>query len=216
MISIAVIIILSYLAGSLPTSIIAGKVLKGIDIREHGSGNAGATNVLRVLGWKAASVMGIIDLLKGFVATVYISGIAFGDVPVSHDIVRIAAGLSAVIGHIWTVFSGFKGGRGVMTGWGAMIVLSPIAAGVTALGWIVVTVTRYVSVGSLVGTVLGAIAMIVLGMLELVPMEYILFSIPGAIVIFVRHFENIGRLASGSEEPVTEPGRPTRARTRHS
>ena len=115
MISIAVIIILSYLAGSLPTSILAGKILKDIDIREHGSGNAGATNVFRVLGWKTALVVGIIDLFKGFAATIFISGIAFSNVPMSQELVRIIAGISAIVGHIWTVFAGFKGGKGVLT-----------------------------------------------------------------------------------------------------
>ena len=103
-----------------------------------------------------------------------------------------------------------------MTGWGSMIVLSPIAAGVTAVGWIVVTVTKYVSVGSLFGTTLGAITIVVLGLLGLAPMEYIIFSIAGAGVIWVRHAENIRRLISGEEKPVTEAGRPTRTRTRES
>ena len=202
MISIAVIIILSYLAGSLPTSIIAGKVLKSIDIREHGSGNAGATNVLRVLGWKAASVVGIIDLLKGFVATVYISGIAFGDVPVSHDIVRIAAGLSAVIGHIWTVFSGFKGGKGVLTVIGMFFGLSPVSVILCiAVASTVFMVTKYVSATSITGAV--SLVMIVairkyLLMHDIGTTLFILTLLISVLIIFT-HRSNIQRLINGTE-----------------
>ncbi|MCH7782097.1 glycerol-3-phosphate 1-O-acyltransferase PlsY [candidate division KSB1 bacterium] len=202
MISIAVIIILSYLAGSLPTSIIAGKVLKSIDIREHGSGNAGATNVFRVLGWKAASVVGIIDLLKGFVATVYISGIAFGDVPVSHDIVRIAAGLSAVIGHIWTVFSGFKGGKGVLTVIGMFFGLSPVSVILCiAVASTVFMVTKYVSATSITGAV--SLVMIVairkyLLMHDIGTVLFILTLLTSVLIIFT-HRSNIQRLINGTE-----------------
>ena len=202
MISIAVIIILSYLAGSLPTSIIAGKVLKGIDIREHGSGNAGATNVFRVLGWKAASVVGIIDLLKGFVATVYISGIAFGDVSVSHDIVRIAAGLSAVIGHIWTVFSGFKGGKGVLTVIGMFFGLSPVSVILCiAVASTVFMVTKYVSATSITGAV--SLVMIVavrkyLLMHDIGTVLFILTLLTSVLIIFT-HRSNIQRLINGTE-----------------
>ena len=207
----AVALVVAYLLGALPTGLIVVKAIRGVDIRRYGSGSTGSTNVYRTLGRTPAVAVIVLDIAQGSVA-VTMTWVATG----GNEYAQAIAGVVVIIGHSWPVFSGFKGGRGVMTGWGAMIVLSPIAAGVTALGWIVVTVTRYVSIGSLVGTVLGAIAMIVLGMLELVPMEYILFSIPGAIVIFIRHFENISRLASGTEEPVMEPGKPTRARTRHS
>ena len=202
MISIAVIIILSYLAGSLPTSIIAGKVLKSIDIREHGSGNAGATNVFRVLGWKAASVVGIIDLLKGFVATVYISGIAFGDVSVSHDIVRIAAGLSAVIGHIWTVFSGFKRGKGVLTVIGMFFGLWPVSVILCiAVASAVFMVTKYVSATSITGAV--SLVMIVairkyLLMHDIGTTLFILTLLISVLIIFT-HRSNIQRLINGTE-----------------
>lgn len=202
MISIAVIIILSYLAGSLPTSIIAGKVLKSIDIREHGSGNAGATNVFRVLGWKAASVVGIIDLLKGFVATVYISGIAFGDVPVSHDIVRIAAGLSAVIGHIWTVFSGFKGGKGVLTVIGMFFGLSPVSVILCiAVASTVFMVTKYVSATSITGAVSLVMIVAIRKYLLMHDIGTALFSLTLliSVLIIFTHRSNIQRLINGTE-----------------
>lgn len=204
-------LVVSYLLGALPTGLVVGKLVRGVDIRQYGSGSTGSTNMYRTLGrGPAATVVGL-DIVKGALA-VGIAWIATDGNEYAHAL----CGVSVIVGHSWPVFSGFRGGRGVMTGWGSMIALSPIAAGVTAVGWIVVTVTKYVSVGSLFGTTLGAITIVVLGLLGLAPMEYIIFSIAGAGVIWVRHAENIRRLISGEEKPVTEAGRPTRTRTRES
>lgn len=204
-------LIVAYLLGALPTGLAVGKAIRGVDIRRYGSGSSGSTNVYRTLGRVPAATVVSLDVAKG-AASVGIAWLATDGNEYAHAL----AGVAVIVGHSWPVFSGFRGGRGVMTGWGAMIALSPIAAGVTAIGLVVITVTRYVSVGSLFGTVVGTIAMIVLGLVGLAPLEYIIFSVLGAVVIFVRHFDNISRLVSGAEEPVTEPGRPTRARTRHS
>ena len=110
MLEILIVLILSYLVGSIPTAIIAGKLLKKIDIREYGSGNAGATNVLRVLGWKAALVVLLIDMLKGYAAVTWIVEI----IPNVQDldtkaIYQIMAGAASICGHIWTIFANFKG-----------------------------------------------------------------------------------------------------------
>ncbi|MBT4072936.1 MAG: glycerol-3-phosphate 1-O-acyltransferase PlsY [Chloroflexi bacterium] len=204
-------LIVAYILGALPTGLVVGKLVRGVDIRKYGSGSTGSTNMYRTLGRiPAATVVGL-DIAKGALA-VGIAWIATDGNEYSHAL----AGVAVIVGHSWPVFSGFRGGRGVMTGWGAMIALSPIAAGITALGWIIVTVTRYVSVGSLFGTTLGAIAIIVLGFVGKAPMEYVVFSIIGAAVIWIRHFDNIGRLMSGAEKPVTEAGRPKRARSHES
>jgi glycerol-3-phosphate acyltransferase PlsY len=148
-------ILISYLVGSVPTSIIVGKLLKGIDIRQHGSGNAGATNVFRVLGWKAGLVVLLIDIAKGVIPTVWVSqlGLQSG---FSWEFVnfQIVAGLCAVFGHIWTIFAGFKGGKGVGTGAGMVIGLAPLTV-LICLGVfvIVVAATRYVSLGSVLASV---------------------------------------------------------------
>jgi glycerol-3-phosphate acyltransferase PlsY len=204
-------LLVAYLLGALPTGLAVGKVVRGVDIRKYGSGSTGSTNVYRTLGRIPAGSVVALDIVKGALA-VGIAWIATDGNEYAHAI----AGVSVVIGHSWPVFSGFRGGKGVMTGWGAMIALSPIAAGITALGWIIVTVTRYVSIGSLFGTTLGCTTIVVLALTGHAPTEYIVFSLLAAVVIFIRHYENISRLMSGKEKPVKESGRPTRARTRQS
>lgn len=201
-------LVVAYLLGALPTGLAVGKLVRGVDIRRYGSGSTGSTNMYRTLGRVPAALVVGLDIVKGALP-VGIAWIATDGNEYAHAL----AGVSAVVGHSWPVFSGFRGGRGVMTGWGSMIALSPIAAGITAIGWIIVTVTKYVSVGSLLGTTIGAIAIIVLAVVGMAPMEYIIFAIGAAGVIWIRHSDNISRLMSGSEKPVTKPGRPTRART---
>jgi glycerol-3-phosphate acyltransferase PlsY len=204
-------LIVAYLLGALPTGLIVGKVIRGVDIRRYGSGSTGSTNVYRTLGKIPAAAAVLLDIAKGTVAV----GIAWAATN-DNEYALALAGVAVIVGHSWPVFSGFRGGKGVMTGWGAMIALSPIAAGITAVGWLVVTITKYVSIGSLFGTTLGTVTIVILGVIGLVPMEYAVFSVGGSLVIFIRHAENITRLMSGTEKPVTEPGRPTRARTRQS
>jgi glycerol-3-phosphate acyltransferase PlsY len=204
-------LIVAYLLGALPTGLIVGKVIRGVDIRRYGSGSTGSTNVYRTLGKIPAAAVVLLDIAKGTVAV----GIAWAATN-DNEYALALAGVAVIVGHSWPVFSGFRGGKGVMTGWGAMIALSPIAAGITAVGWLVVTITKYVSIGSLFGTTLGTVTIVILGVIGLAPMEYAVFSVGGSLVIFIRHAENITRLMSGTEKPVTEPGRPTRARTRQS
>jgi len=202
LISIAVIIILSYLAGSLPTSIIGSKILKNIDIREHGSGNAGATNVFRVLGWKTAFVVGIIDLIKGFAATVFISGIAFDSIPMSQELVQVIAGISAVIGHIWTVFAGFKGGKGVLTALGMFFGLSPVSMLICiGVGSIVLYYTRYVSATSLAGvvTLITVLSVRKYWLLHEIDTTVYIFTLFVCILIIFTHRSNIQRLINGTE-----------------
>jgi len=157
MLLLAIIVILSYLAGSIPVSIIISKAVKGIDIREHGSGNAGGTNVMRVLGWKYGLSVIILDALKGAFAVVVIARLFYGPLPFENvspfddfTLVQIIAGVAAVIGHIWTIFAGFKGGKGIATALGMLLMLVTIdmliAVGVFI---IVVSISRYVSLGSI-------------------------------------------------------------------
>ena len=119
---LAAIILLSYLIGSIPTSIIVSKAAKGIDIREYGSGNAGGTNVMRVLGWKYGISVILLDAFKGVLAVIVVARLHYGSIPFQNatpfddfTLIQIIAGFSAVIGHIWTVFAGFKGGKGIAT-----------------------------------------------------------------------------------------------------
>ena len=154
---LATIIILSYLVGSIPTSIIISKLFHGIDIREHGSGNAGGTNVMRVLGWKKGLLVILLDALKGALAVVVVARLHYGGLPFQNvspfddfTLVQIIAGIAAVIGHIWTIFAGFRGGKGIATAFGMLIMIITVDM-LVALGIfiIVVTLSRYVSLGSI-------------------------------------------------------------------
>lgn len=206
MLSIIIILLLSYLIGSIPNSIIAGKLLKGIDIREHGSGNPGATNVFRVLGWKAGVAVGLLDLTKGFIATVCISRIAFGDVPIGGNLLQILAGLSAVCGHVWTVFAGFKGGKGVLTAAGMFFGLAPFTTLVCLIVFFVVAIpTRYVSLGSITAAVTLAVIMLVRKLLLQPEIEIplFIFSLFISLLIIYTHRSNIKRLIDGTENKFT-------------
>ncbi|HDY76270.1 MAG TPA: acyl-phosphate glycerol 3-phosphate acyltransferase, partial [Candidatus Marinimicrobia bacterium] len=127
MFELILILFASYLTGSIPTSIIIGKAAKGIDIREHGSGNAGGTNVFRVLGWKYALVVVVFDVFKGWLPTaVYATSLQ--SLPIQDiGVIQILCGFAAVLGHIYTIFAGFKGGKGVGTVGGMLIALFPTA-----------------------------------------------------------------------------------------
>ena len=207
MLEILIVLILSYLVGSLPTAIIAGKILKKIDIRDHGSGNAGATNVLRVLGWKAALVVLLIDMLKGYAAVTWIVDI----IPDVYDIdtkaiYQIMAGAAVICGHIWTIFAGFKGGKGVGTAAGVFFGLQPIPVFICLLVFIgIVYRTKYVSLGSMISALLLPTILLVqyffLG--KPVPIAHSVIAVLLAVLIFIMHRENINRLVEGNENKIS-------------
>lgn len=185
-----------YLLGSLPTGFLAGKVLKGIDIRQRGSGNTGATNVYRVLGPAPGVVVLLIDIGKGLVPVLLVGRwLGMGSV-------QIVAGLGAVLGHMFTPFLRFKGGKGVATGAGVFLALAPIAClvGLCVWGALVLT-TRYVSVGS-VGAALVAPLVLVWQRTVLhhpIPTEVVAFGSLAGLLIVIRHIPNLRRLAAGTE-----------------
>ncbi len=206
MISLILILFLSYLIGSIPTSIIAGRIIKGIDIREHGSGNAGATNVFRVMGWKAGLLVLLLDMAKGFVATFYISKIGLDALPLDFSIVQILAGLTAVFGHIWTIFARFKGGKGVATAGGMLLGLAPLTVALCLLICIiVVALTRYVSLGSIIAATSLSVIMIIrkFGMGHDIAQPLLYFSFFVSLLIIYTHRTNIHRLIHGEENKFT-------------
>jgi acyl phosphate:glycerol-3-phosphate acyltransferase len=146
--NLLVVIILSYLVGSFPTGILAGKLFKKIDIREHGSGNSGATNSFRVLGWKLGVIVALVDMLKGFVAVAFISRITLFDATIQPDsVLFIAATLASVAGHVKPLFARFRGGRGFGTAVGAVTAQVPLVFPLCLLVFfIVLGFTGYVSV----------------------------------------------------------------------
>ena len=138
----------SYLAGSIPSSIIMGRLIRGIDIREHGSGNAGGTNVFRVLGWKPALVVLIIDGLKGWFSVAVLAPAFFNSQAIPDlGVVQILCGFAAVLGHTFTIFAGFKGGKGVGTLGGMLLALFPSAfLFCLTVGILTIILTGYVSI----------------------------------------------------------------------
>ncbi|MFO7768156.1 MAG: glycerol-3-phosphate 1-O-acyltransferase PlsY [bacterium] len=209
--NILLVLLLSYLAGSIPTSIIIARAVRGIDIRQHGSENAGATNVYRVLGLKWAIIVALADVGKGAFAALVLSGLPVGAPPafISPVLYQLLAGGAAVAGHIWTLFGGFKGGKGVATAVGAFLGIAPAAVGICLLVWLILVFTvRIMSVASLVAATLLPVAVWVLGMgaAEKAPPELIGFTVLLALLIFYTHRSNIGRLLRGEERVLGRPG----------
>lgn len=202
MLELIAVIALSYLLGSIPTSILVAKKLRGIDIRQHGSGNAGGTNVFRVLGWKPGLFVMLADTFKGFIATYWISRIAFGAAGMEDTTVQLIAGIAAVFGHIWTVFAGFRGGKGVGTSAGMLLALYPqallICLGVFA---IVFALTRIVSIGSMTAAVAFPIVLTLQRCCfgKTIPDLLYAFGFFAAALIIFTHRSNIKRLLSGTE-----------------
>ncbi len=212
MLSVLLILVLSYLAGSIPGSVWVGKLMHGIDVREHGSGNAGATNTFRVLGWKAGVLATIVDVGKGLLAAGVIANLRIDELPPglgfweAETVVRLLAGLAAIIGHMYPIYIGFKGGKGVNTAAGVLFALSPlsmvIALSVFAL---VLFSTRYVSLASLLATAAFpssiAIRKYMFGISTLDASLFVL-SLLMAVSIFYAHRANIKRLLSGTESRI--------------
>src|SRR6187399_3781869 len=187
--------LIAYLAGSIPVGVIVARLVGGPDLRSVGSGRTGGTNALRALGRKWAAVVVLGDLLKGAVP-VLLARYVTGD-----PLVEVLCGSAAVTGAIWSVFAGFRSGRGVGTGVGTMLVIQPVAVLLATLVFIVVILlTRYVSLGSLLGSAAMVPAMLlVLLVVPTTPLPYVLYSAVGAALIWLAHADNIDRLIHGRE-----------------
>ena len=189
-----------YLLGSLPFGLITGRMTTGVDIREHGSGSTGMTNVLRTIGRPAAALVLLLDMSKAVLA------VMLAKLLLDSPGVEAAAGLAAIVGHNWPVFTGFRGGRGTAAGWGGLIALSPLSALIaTVTGAAALAVSRYVSLGSLSGGVSGGVALVVLSIADFEPLAYAWFGAIGALLIVIRHRDNIGRLMKGDEHKLGQP-----------
>jgi len=208
-VGIALAIALSYLLGSIPTSAIAGRI-KGVDLRRHGSGNLGATNALRVLGPGVGVPVLAIDVGKGLLAVLLIGRLGAASA-LGPSGAALAAGLAAVAGHIWPVFAGFRGGKGVATACGVFLAMSPLAAlAAIALWGVVVGITRYVSLGSILAAAFLPWAVVLEARLagRPLPVPLVVVAAVVAAALVARHRSNIRRLITGTEN------RFGRARTR--
>jgi glycerol-3-phosphate acyltransferase PlsY len=216
MLLFVLIIILSYLVGSIPNSIIISKAVKGIDIREHGSGNAGGTNVMRVLGWKHGLLVILLDTLKGVIVVVFVARLFYyGDMPFENvtpfddfTFVQIIAGIFAVVGHIWTVFAGFRGGKGIATAMGMLIMVATVDI-LIAMGvfLVVVLTSRYVSLGSIIGAITVPAALVIRENVfnsHIQSYNIILpFVIFLSLLVIYTHRKNLIRILSGKENKLS-------------
>lgn len=207
-----VILVIAYFIGAIPFGVIIGRVFRGVDIRSYGSGGSGATNVTRTLGPVAGGAVLVADVVKGLVVAALVRW------AVESDAWLIAAvGTTAVLGHMFPVYIKFKGGKGVATGLGALAVISPIAAVIALSGVGIAVITRYVSLGSIIGSTLSLGLLIIFSIFELTILGwehdiwYLLFAIPVPIFIFWSHRSNVDRLAKGDESKLD--GKPIPRRT---
>ncbi len=191
----SIAILLSYFIGNFSTSMIVSKLWANIDIRKHGSGNAGSTNVLRTLGFKPALITFIGDALKGILA-VWVGGKLGGA-----DI-ALLCGIAAIVGHNWPALFGFKGGKGIATSIGVSIAVNPIIAFICiVLGIMIVVKTKYVSLGSITAISLLPIFFIFSGF------KYFLFGLVLALMAVFQHRQNIQRLLKGTESKIGQKSR---------
>ena len=203
------VVVLGYLLGSIPFGVLVTKRCAKVDIRQHGSGKIGMTNVLRTAGKKAAVMVLALDLLKGMLAVVFaglIVGGGYGEVGgfgVGVLVAEVLAALAAVAGHNWSVFLKFKGGRGVVTFFGGLIALCPPAAIFGVEVFVIgAGVTRYASLGSIAAAVATYTILIPLVIMNRFPIEYLAYTLIGTILIFIMHRDNIVRLLSGRERKL--------------
>jgi len=193
--------IAAYVIGSVPTAYIFGRVLKGIDIREYGSGNVGATNVFRVIGKVPGIIALIIDIIKGFVCATYLASGFMYLAPVTRpELYRILVGLFAIAGHNWTIFLRFKGGKGVAASAGVVIGLIPKIFWLGFLVWLITFfITGFVSLGSIIAVISIPIFTLVFGE----PAEIVVFMCLLCLIIVYKHKPNIKRLARGEEKRIS-------------
>ncbi len=190
-----------YLVGSIPIGLVIGRVARGIDIREFGSGKIGFTNVVRTVStrWGIVALLG--DFAKGAAPVVLARFIS------DEPFVAMAAGLAVAIGHDWPVFASFRGGRGVAASFGVVLALNPIAgAALLPVGIAIIGITRIVSLMSVVMAPAVAVVFVVLAALDLHPWAYAIYAIVAAVLVLVLHRENIERLLAGTEPKFGQGG----------
>lgn len=213
---LSLIIILSYIVGSIPTGLLVGRWLKGTDIRTQGSGNIGSTNVMRTLGWKLGLLVQAGDITKGLFAVLVIARLHYGDFPFNNrtpfddiTVVQIIAGIAAVIGHIFSVFLNFRGGKGINTAAGMLVGIAPIDISIAMIVFLLVLLsTGYVSLGSLsAATAFPSSLFIRFNVFNVDIPSYhtlILFSIATTLLLFYAHRANIRRLLNGQENQFSK------------
>lgn len=211
-VTVIIALLAAYFIGAIPTGVIVGRLWRGVDIRSYGSGGSGATNVARTLGPRAGAVVFVSDFAKGIIVTVIARYVFSGDA----WLVALA-GTVAVLGHMFPVYIRFKGGKGVATGFGVLVAISPLAGLIALTGVAIAALTRYVSLGSILGSSLSLVVLAVLSVFQLTVLGIshdpwnLLFAIPVGLLILWRHMSNIDRLAKGDESRLENKPTPRRA-----
>lgn len=208
--------LVAYVMGSIPFSYLAGRLLKGIDLRQHGSGNLGATNTYRTLGLWPAFAVGILDALKGFLPVYFfpalvLSGRGGQDLTLILGtdpgmVLMLFIGLASIAGHVWTVFLGFRGGKGVTTAFGAFLAIAPLATSAALAVWLVVLgLGRKVSVASLSAAVCYPLFLFAMrdNLLES-ELLLLLCAVIVSLLVVYTHRSNIARLLRGEEKDINE------------
>jgi glycerol-3-phosphate acyltransferase PlsY len=197
----ALLLLAAYFTGAFPTSYVVAKA-RGIDLRQHGSGNLGATNTFRVLGWKAATPVFLVDVLKGWFPTFFFPRWDGADAWEW----ALAYGAAAIVGHVFSIYVGFKGGKGVATSAGVFLALAPVAVLISLALWAaIVFTTGYVSLGSIVAAIVVPVA--VFFTVGVGPVLWLAIGL-GTFVIFA-HRANLRRLLRGQEHNFRKRERPT-------
>jgi len=200
------IIVIAYLIGSISIGYLFARWFKGVDIRKLGSGSAGATNISRLMGFKVAVLVLILDAIKGFI-TIYLALFLLGKNLLAGEWIVMLCGIAVIAGHNWPLYFNFKGGRGAATMLGVFLALMPLP---TLIAFIIVSIiialTRYVSLGSIAGAIAVPIAILITDK----PSEYFYFGLIISIIIIYQHKENINRLLRGKEaklgQKIKTPG----------
>ena len=196
------VIILCYLIGAIPFGVIAGKITRGIDVRQYGSGSMGMTNVLRIVGARAGAIVFAADMGKGAGAAA-LAGFLLTSPAAEWG--QVAGGAAAIVGHCWPVYVRFRGGRGITTGFGALLVMAwPVALFSLAAFLSTLILFRYVSLSSIAASLTVLVALIPLVALDEEPFAYLTFGLVAVPIVIFRHRGNIQRLLTGREPKIGE------------
>lgn len=196
----------AYLLGSIPTGVLAGKIFGNRDPRDSGSGKTGATNVLRTAGPGPAVIVVLVDVAKGAAAVLLARYVFFGGHPELRDYAEALAGFAAILGHNYSIYIRFSGGRGVLTGAGAMLVISPFASLIGLIcGATPIAITRYVSLGSILGSMGSIVAELALLLTGRDSLPHFLYILVGGTIVILSHRDNIDRLLNGTERKLGQP-----------
>lgn len=210
-IAAVVLVLVGYLLGAVPFGLIIGRVAGGVDLRRYGSGRTGATNALRTIGAKGAALVFVLDFAKGLVAVLLVRWLWGGDAGWT-EWVAAATGFAAIVGHIWSVFIRFTGGRGVATSTGALAGMAPWSLIVLApLVVLIIWRWRYVSLGSVSGALLAPVVVAVLFVAGAASAAAIVYALAAGLLVTFAHADNIQRLRAGTERKLGQKAASTDA-----